>query len=464
MTLLSKDGATMPRRPSSFPVLALVVLAIACKSNEPQGGGPAGADAKGPIIVGAVGSMTGSEATFGISSDRGIKLAVQEANAAGGVKARKLEVHSEDDQSKPEEAATAATRLIASDHIIALLGEVASTISLRMAPKAQAAKVPMITPSSTNPKVTQVGDYIFRACFIDTFQGYVMAKFATGDLKVKKVGVLKDVRSDYSVGLAQSFSENLVSMGGTVVANESYSKGDVDFKAQLTNLKAAAPQAIFIPGYYTDVGLIARQARDVGLTIPLLGGDGWESDKLYDIGKEALDGSYFSNHYAADDPNPIIQGRIKRFVESYQKVYGSVPDSLAAQAYDAAGMLIDAMKRATEISGPAIRDALAATKGYPAVTGDITMDANRNPVKSAVVVKVAPGGKFQYVTRVAPEGAAAPSAGPAAPAVKEGSNTAPLPAPGGTKTATTAPATGSQSAAQGATSGQPQGASGGTRK
>jgi branched-chain amino acid transport system substrate-binding protein len=421
----------MPRRASSFSVLALAVLAIACKSKEPQGGGPAGAEAKGPIIVGEVGSMTGSEATFGISSDRGIKLAVQEANAAGGVKARQLEVHALDDQSKPEEAATAATRLIASDHIIALLGEVASTISLRMAPKAQQAKVPMITPSSTNPKVTQEGDYIFRACFIDTFQGYVMAKFATADLKVKKVGVLKDVRSDYSVGLAQSFSENLATMGGTVVASESFSKGDVDFKAQLTNIKAAAPQAIFVPGYYTDVGLIARQAREVGLTIPLLGGDGWESDKLYDIGREALDGCYFSNHYAADDPNPVIQGRIKHFVDNYQKAYGSVPDSLAAQAYDAAGMLIDAMKRATEISGPAIRDALAKTKDYPAVTGDITMDANRNPVKSAVVVKIGPGGKFQYVTRIAPEGApAAPSAGAGA-----------------------APATGAQSAAQGASGG-----------
>src|ERR1700674_3847346 len=217
----------MPRRASSFSVLALAVLAIACKSKAPQGGGPAGAEAKGPIIVGEVGSMTGSEATFGISSDRGIKLAVQEANAAGGVKARQLEVHALDDQSKPEEAATAATRLIASDHIIALLGEVASTISLRMAPKAQQAKVPMITPSSTNPKVTQEGDYIFRACFIATFQGYVMAKFATADLKVKKVGVLKDVRSDYSVGLAQSFSENLATMGGTVVASESFSKGEI---------------------------------------------------------------------------------------------------------------------------------------------------------------------------------------------------------------------------------------------
>ncbi|GAC1538147.1 MAG: ABC transporter substrate-binding protein [Myxococcales bacterium] len=462
----------MFRRALPLPVLAFALFGtLACKSNAPEGAAPGG-EGKGPIVVGEVGSMTGSEATFGIASDRGIKLAVQEVNAAGGVKARQIEVHALDDQSKPEEAATAVTRLIASDHIVALLGEVASTISLRMAPKAQQAKVPMISPSSTNPKVTQEGDYIFRACFIDTFQGYVMAKFASSDLKVKKVGVLKDVRSDYSVGLAQSFSENLASMGGTVVASESYSKGDVDFKAQLTNLKAAAPQAIFIPGYYTDVGLIARQAREVGLTIPLLGGDGWESDKLYDIGREALDGGYFSTHYASDDPDPVIQGRIKHFGDNFQKAFGVVPDGLSAQAYDAAGLLADAMKRATEITGPAIRDALAATKGYPGVTGDITMDKNRNPVKSAVVVKIGAGGKFQYVTRIAPEGApAAPSTGATTPAdaakggTNPGGNTAPLAAPGGTPTKTTAPATGAQSPAQGATSGQPQGApAGGSHK
>jgi branched-chain amino acid transport system substrate-binding protein len=309
-----------------------------------------------------------------------------------------------DDEGKPEEAATAATRLIASEHVTALLGEVASTRSLFMAPKAQAAKVPMVSPSSTNEKVTAVGDYIFRACFIDPFQGYVMAKYATGTLKLKKAAILRDVRNDYSVGLAKVFTENFTKLGGTITANESFSSGDVDFKAQLTNIKNTGPDGLYVPGYYTDVGLIARQAREVGITAPLLGGDGWDSEKLYEIGGAALDGCYFSNHYSVDDPSP----RIQEFVAKFKKAYGGqVPDSLAAQAYDAAGMLFDAMKRAKDESGPAIRDALAATKNYRGVTGDISMDANRNPVKPAVVLKIAHGGKYEFAGRVMPEGTGA---------------------------------------------------------
>ncbi len=329
--------------------------------------------------------MTGTEATFGTSSHNGIQLATNEVNGAGGIKGRQIVVIALDDQGKPEEAATAATRLISSEHVVALLGEVASTRSLFMAPKAQAAKVPMVSPSSTNEKVTAVGDYIFRACFIDPFQGYVMAKFATDTLKLKKAAILRDVRNDYSVGLAKVFNDNFTKLGGQIVDNQSYSSGDVDFKAQLTNIKSAAPQALYIPGYYTDVGLIARQAREVGLTVPLLGGDGWDSEKLYEIGGTALEGSYFSNHYSVDDPSP----RIQEFVAKFKKAYGGqVPDSLAAQAYDAAGMLYDAMKRANDVSGPAIRDALAQTKDYRGVTGDITMDDKRNATKPAVVLRV----------------------------------------------------------------------------
>jgi branched-chain amino acid transport system substrate-binding protein len=366
-----------------------------------------GANAKGPIRVGEVGSMTGTEATFGVSSDRGIQLAVSEINGAGGINGRQIQVIALDDEGKPEEAATAATRLIASEHVTALIGEVASTRSLFMAPKAQAAKVPMISPSSTNEKVTQVGDYIFRACFIDPFQGFVMAKFATDNLKLKKVGVLRDVRNDYSVGLAKVFSENFTKMGGTIVANESYSQGDVDFKAQLTNIKSASPDALWVPGYYTDVALIARQAREVGITVPLLGGDGWDSEKLYEIGGAALDGCYFSNHYSVDDPSP----RIQEYVAKFKKAYGGqIPDSLSAQAYDAAGMLADAMKRAKDLSGPSIRDALAATRNYQGVTGDISMDASRNPVKPAVVLKIAHGGKYEFSGRILPEGATGPAA------------------------------------------------------
>src|SRR3989442_2648535 len=283
-------------------LVCMLALAVDCKK-EPEGGGNVGAGATGPIVIGEVGSMTGPEATFGTSSDRGIQLAVSEVNGAGGIKGRQIQVIALDDEGKPEEAATAATRLIASEHVVALLGEVASTRSLFMAPKAQAAKVPMVSPSSTNEKVTAVGDYIFRACFIDPFQGYVMAKFATDTLKLKKAAILRDVRNDYSVGLAKVFNENLTKLGGQIGDNTSYSSGDVDFKPQLTNIKGAVPQALYVPGYYTDVGLIARQAREVGLTVPLLGGDGWDSEKLYEIGGGALAGTQLSHHYSGDEPS-----------------------------------------------------------------------------------------------------------------------------------------------------------------
>src|SRR3954471_12386816 len=442
------------RRISAKLLVCVVAATFGCKKE--QGSGAAGAGANGPIVIGEVGSMTGTEATFGTSSDRGIQLATKEVNTAGGIKGRQLQVIALDDQGKPEEAATATTRLIASEHVTALLGEVASTRSLFMAPKAQQAKVPMVSPSSTNEKVTAVGDYIFRACFIDPFQGYVMAKFATDTLKVKKAAILRDVRNDYSVGLAKVFNDNFTKMGGQVVGNESFSSGDVDFKAQLTNIKGQNPDAIYVPGYYTDVGLIARQAREVGIKVPLLGGDGWDSEKLYEIGGAALEGSYFSNHYSVDDPSP----RIQEFVGRFKKAYGGqVPDSLAAQAYDAAGMLYDAMKRAKDLTGPSIREALAQTKDYKGVTGDITMDEHRNATKPAVVLKVGKGGKYEFSGRIQPEGVkeAGPGEPPREPKKTEG-NTAPNPAPGTTPTPTQAPAPGATNSAQAAaSSGQRQG-------
>jgi len=314
----------------------------------------------------------------------------------------------------------------------------------------------MVSPSSTNEKVTAVGDYIFRACFIDPFQGYVMAKFATDTLKVNKAAILRDVRNDYSVGLAKVFNDNFTKMGGQIVDSQSYQSGDVDFKAQLTNIKAAKPQALYIPGYYTDVGLIARQAREVGLTVPMLGGDGWDSEKLYEIGGPALEGSYFSNHYSVDDPSP----RIQEFVARFKKAYGGqVPDSLAAQAYDAAGMLYDAMKRAKDVSGPSIREALAQTKDYKGVTGDITMDEKRNATKPAVVLKVGKGGKYEFSGRIQPEGAKEknPAEMPREPKKTEG-NTAPNAAPGSMPTPTQAPAMGAATSAQSAANtGQRQG-------
>ena len=355
-----------------------------------------GGDADG-ILIGEVGSLTGSEAAFGISTQHGIEFAVKEANAAGGVKGKKLSVRVYDDQSKPEEAASAVTRLINQDHVKLILGEVASSNSLAMAPKAQDAKIPMITPSSTNPEVTLKGDYIFRVCFIDPFQGFVMAKYAHDPLKITKAAILKDVKSAYSLGLTEVFERKFTEMGGKVVATEAYSKGDTDFRAQLTALKGKKPEAIYIPGYYSDVGIIARQARELGLKAILLGGDGWDSEKLFELGGSAVEGSFVSNHYSGEDPNP----RVQNFIRDYKAAYGAPPDSMAALAYDAARVGIEAMRRAPDLAGPSLREAIAQTKDFPGVAGTITLDENRNAVKPAVVLQVT-GGKFKYVATVAP--------------------------------------------------------------
>jgi branched-chain amino acid transport system substrate-binding protein len=391
--------------PASILLFATTIAGLSgCPGKEeaPKAAGasaPNTSVAPGEILVGEVGSMTGTEATFGQSTHKGIQLAVDEINAQGGIKGRKVRDLNIDDQGRPEEASSDVTELITREHVTAILGEVASSISIQMASIAQAQKVPMITPSSTNTKVTQIGDYIFRVCFIDPFQGQVMARFTKTDLGLGKVAIFRDIASDYSTGLADEFIKTYKSLGGEIVGDESYHKGDVDFRAQLTSLKSKAPQAIFIPGYYTDVGLIAKQARDLGMQLPLLGGDGWDSEKLYEIGGHALDGSYFSDHYSVDDTSP----RIKAFVDAYKKKFsGEVPTSLAAMGYDAMMVLADALKRAPDSSGAALRDAIAATKNYEAVTGTISIDANRNALKPAVVIKVAPGGHYDFVKRVQP--------------------------------------------------------------
>lgn len=351
------------------------------------------------LAVGEVGSMSGPEATFGQSTHRGIMLAVDQLNRKGGIRGKKVRVKPIDDQGKPEEAVSAITALITRDKVVAVLGEVASKISLQMAPKAQALKTPMISPSSTNVRVTQVGDYIFRVCFIDPFQGQVMAHFAKEKLGATRVAVLRDVSSDYSTGLADAFTRTFTELGGQVVVDESYHKGDVDFRAQLTKIKGIGPQAIFVPGYYNDVGLVARQAREMGLEAPLLGGDGWDSEKLYEVGGKALEGSYFSNHYSVDDPSP----RIRAFVDAYKAKYdGQVPDGLAAMGFDAMGVLADALQRSPDMQGAALRDAIAATRDFEGVTGTISIDRNRNAMKPAVVLKIAPGGKYEFVQRVQP--------------------------------------------------------------
>jgi branched-chain amino acid transport system substrate-binding protein len=360
----------------------------------PGGDVPAGSDV---ILLGQVGALTGGQATFGISTRNGIEMAIKEANAAGGVKGKKLAIRVYDNQSKPEEAAQSVTRLITQDKVVLILGDVASSNSLAMAEKAQAAGVPMITPSSTNTTVTQKGDYIFRVCFIDPFQGFVMAKFARENLKLGKVAVLQDNKSAYSIDLSGVFTQKFTEMGGKVVTTESYSQGDTDYRAQLTAIRKAQPDGIYVPGYYSEVGIIARQAREVGLKAPLMGGDGWDSEKLFELGGSAIQGSYFSNHYSPDNPDP----RVQKFISEYKAAYGGVPDALAALGYDAAHVAIEALKRAKDLSGPAVRDAIAQTKNFPGVAGTITLDDKRNAVKSAVVLKVGDG-KTEYVTTINP--------------------------------------------------------------
>ena len=350
------------------------------------------------IAVGEFASLTGKEATFGISSHEGTVLAVEELNAAGGVLGKKIKLLTEDNQSKAGESANAVNKLVAKDGVVAILGEVASSRSLEAAPICQSNKTPMISPSSTNPKVTQTGDYIFRVCFIDPFQGTVMANFAKKTLKAQKVAVFTDVKSDYSKGLAKFFKEGFVKAGGQIVSELDYNGGDKDFKGQLTAIKAANPDGVFVPGYYTDAALICIQAKEVGLTVPMFGGDGWESDKLTEIGKEAVEGNYFSTHYTPDAGGE----KGKAFVAAYKKRYnGKLPDAMAALGYDSAVILADAIKRAGSTDGPKVQAALAETKEFDAVTGKITINKQRDADKAAVILKVKDG-KFSYVETVAP--------------------------------------------------------------
>ena len=379
--------------PSALALLLLLLATSGC--DQPAGEKTGRID---PIKVGQFASLTGKEATFGTSSDEGTTLAIEEINAAGGVLGRKFQLLTEDTQSKPGEPATVVNKLIARDGVVAVLGEVASSRSLEAAPICQQNKIPMVSPSSTNPKVTETGDYIFRVCFIDPFQGTVMANFATKTLHAKKVAVFTDVKSDYSKGLAKFFKEQFVKSGGQIGAELDFNGGDKDFKAQLTAIKATSPDGIFIPGYYTDAALIAIQAKQLGLNIPLLGGDGWESEKLTEIGKDAVEGHYFSTHY-----HPEVGSEVsKKFVENYRKRWnGKNPDALAACGYDSALVLADAIKRAGATDGAKIRDALAATKDFNAVTGNITINEQRDATKSAVILQVKDG-KFKYLETVSP--------------------------------------------------------------
>ena len=389
-------------------LVAMAALALGC-----------GGSGKDEIVIGEYGSLTGNDATFGQSTKKGVELALDElvANSQGKIGGLPVRSVVEDDQGRAEEAATVVQKLINQDQVVAVIGEVASSRSLAAAPICQQAGVPMISPSSTNPAVTEKGDYIFRMCFIDPFQGTVMAKFTAQNLRLKQVAILKDLKSDYSVGLAKFFSDAFTQLGGTVLAEQTYSAGDQDFRAQLTALKAKKPQAIFLPGYYTEAGLIARQARELGIAAPILGGDGWESDQLIQIGGEALNGCYYSNHFAVDNPDPRLQDFIKKF----KAKFGGEPDAIGGLAFDAANVLFQSMQKLAEADPAAfrglsaakagsperkaatkkLRDLIATTTNYPGVTGNITLDEHRNASKPAVVLAIKDGKKV-YDTTINP--------------------------------------------------------------
>jgi branched-chain amino acid transport system substrate-binding protein len=366
-------------------LFGLILGVCSCSKKQEQG-----------IPVGQFGSLTGAQATFGQSTDNGLRLALEEINAAGGVLGQPLRLITKDNQSKPGETSTAVRELITRDKVVALLGEVASGRSLEAAPIAQRSGIPMISPASTNEKVTETGDHIFRVCFIDPFQGTVCAKFAR-KLGFTKAGIITDVSKDYSLGLAKSFQAEFTKEGGTITGTQSYSGGDKDFSAQLTAVKAGNPQVIFLPAYYTEAPLIIRQARQLGITAPFIGGDGWDSPELVAVGGDSVEGCYFSNHFSNQSKDP----KVIAFVDSYRKKHNTDPDAMVALGYDSVYLLADAMKRAGTTDPAKVTTALAATKDFQGVTGKITLDDHRNPTKPAVMLLVK-NGKFAYVETIAP--------------------------------------------------------------
>lgn len=372
---------------------AIAILLGACTGERDS---PTGKDVN-QIPVGVYAALTGPTATFGRATRDGAMLAADEINAAGGLLGRQVQLYIEDDQGKTEEAPSVVSRLITRNNVVALIGENASSRSLAAAPVAQAAKVPMISPSSTNPAVTEKGDYIFRVCFLDSYQGEALAKFVRENLELTRVAILRDVKNDYSVGLADFFTQAFTRDGGTVVADQSYSEGDSDFKSQLTAIRAAAPEAIFIPGYYTEAGSIAVQARDLGISAPLVGGDGWGSPLLLEIGGKSVEGAYYGEHYFVREERPAVQ----QFVKKFRERFGTDPDAVNALSYDAMMMLAEAIRKGGSVEGPVIRDYLASIKDFEGVSGVITMGADRNPIKPVVIVKVE-NGTTVFADRISP--------------------------------------------------------------
>ncbi|MEI8215513.1 MAG: ABC transporter substrate-binding protein [Eubacteriales bacterium] len=354
------------------------------------GGGTDKSDTS-PIQIGSIMPISGPVSAYGTQSRDAIVMAIDEINAAGGVLGRQLQVTVEDDQANPETTKNAFTKLVTKDGVIAIIGALTSKCSLAITSDAQARKIIMISPSSTNDTVTDAGDYIFRACYNDSFQGQVVAQFAYENLKATKAAILFDNTNDYSKGLSETFKAKFIASGGTIVAEESYATGDKDFNAQITNVKSKNPEIIFIPDYYNTVSLIAKQVRAQGITVPMLGADGW--DEIVNNAGDEVVGCYYSNHYSPDANDP----EVKAFVEKYTKLYNVQPNALAALAYDATYIVADAITKAGSVDPEAIKEAMMLTdKKF--VTGNIKFDAKRNPIKSAVMVEIVKGATANHPT------------------------------------------------------------------
>ncbi len=352
------------------------------------------------IKVGVFVDLSGQTFSFGEATKSGIELAAEEINEAGGINGRKIELIFKDDEGRPEKAKQAVEELITKDKVHVVLGDVASINSLAAAPVAQMAKIPMLTPSSTNRKLTEVGDYIFRACFIDPLQGAAMAKFAFYQLNLRRVAIFGDVQSDYSKGLAENFKKTFTLIGGKIVNEQAYVQTDQSYMAQLKAIKKSKPDALYLPGYYGQTAIIAKEARELKMNIPLLGGDGWDSPALWQIGGEALKNSYITNHFTPVNPSRTVRD----FGIKYENKFAAQPDTLAALGYDSVYLLADALKRAKTTDGAKLRDALRQTVNFYGVTGKIShFDESRNPVKPVIILKLAPQNRdFVYYSTIEP--------------------------------------------------------------
>lgn len=345
------------------------------------------------IKIGVNYELTGAVATYGVGLNEGVQLAFEEVNANGGILGKKVEVITVDNKSEDTEAANLSTKLATQDKVLALLGPATSGNTKAASPAANQNKIPLISGSATADDVTvdangNVREYIFKTCFSDSFQGVMMAEFAKNDLNAKNAAILADSTSDYAAGLSKAFKETFTSQGGTILNEEAYAAGDNDFRAVLTNIKAQNPEVLFIPGYYEEVGLIVRQAREMGLNVPVLGADGYESPKLTEIaGAENLNDVYYSSHYSTND----TAENVVAFNKAFEDKYGKAPDAFNALGYDMVYFLKDAFERAGEADSEKLKVALEATEGFEGVTGVLSIDENHNPVKSVTIIEMVEG-------------------------------------------------------------------------